>query len=514
MVRRRCALIVSIVASAAMGLSVTVVAASESTPPDFLFELAREYRQAGRLDEAIHELQKLLLIHPSDRRAQRALAELQRVRLQREQAISETLRDTEASQARAREAALERAVQEAQQAAAPPVVTGPATPAAPTAPQEAAEGERAGPPTRRPFGLRPLVTPPGAEGRPEILEVTKRAGFQRLYKEGIGFQPVRGLGFSTRVEIFEEPNPIEDYMLEARLSNFDSLDEVRRSITPLFTRSWAARVTADYEPWPRVTYEFDKRHILHELEARFSVKDRNLETHAFNTLYTLPRMPLVGLVTVNPWYKRVFQASDDDDPTFEDKDEFILNLSLQPTDNFEYFFQYDTFETVKTKSLGESRGRLYKGQVRMRFPRWKLFIIPSFEHSETDYDPSDDELVKRDFFVDWGFDVTKRLRASSKQQFVTLDQSQAGKDPSNPEARAMTTQNTLSYELFKDFDVSFGVDYARGIGLNDYNNVGLRAEMELFKPGIIRAKLGYEWLSYYNISDDLSLLFFKLFLFQ
>jgi len=368
-------------------------------------------------------------------------------------------------------------------------------------------------PSRAPLGLGGAVTPP-EEGRREILEEGKRAGFQRLYKEGIGFQPVPGLGFSGRTEIFEEPNPVDDYILEAKISGFDSLSEYRHAITPLYTRSWATRAVADYEPLPRLTYEFDKRDIFHELDARFGVKDRRLETHAFNALYTFPHIPLLGYLTVNPWYKRVFQEADHDAGSFEDKDELITNFSLQTTEDLELFFQYNAAEAEKTKIPGGSVTQLFKGQVRMRFPQWKLFIIPSYEYSGTDFLASEDELIKRDFFVDWGVDITPRMRASSKERYVLLKQSQPTSSPTYAEAKALSFENTLSYELFKDFDVSVGLDYAKGIGLNAFNNVGLRAEMELFKPGLLRAKLGYEYLSYYNIEDDLSLLFFRLFLFQ
>ena len=222
----------------------------------------------------------------------------------------------------------------------------------------------------------------------------------------------------------------------------------------------------------------------------------------------------MGSLTVNPWYKRVIQESDQDAGTFENKDELILNVSLQPTENLEYFFQFDTYESDKTRTLGASKLKLYKGQVRLRFPRLRLFVIPSYEYSDTDFDPSDDEFTKRDLFVDWGFDITKRLRASSKQQVIKAETSQPGKEPSNPDAEVFNTFSTLSYELFPDVDVSFGLDYSKAAGMNSFDNVGLRAEVELFKPGIIRTKFGYEWLSYYNISDDLSLLYWKIFLFQ
>ncbi len=382
-----------------------------------------------------------------------------------------------------------------------------------SAPPQRSFWERLGMPLRAPLSWVETKAGVGTD-RPEILEAGKRAGYQRLYKEGIGFQPIRGLGFSGRTEIYEEPNPVEDYVLETNILNFQEISQLRRSIVPLFTRSAAARVVADYEPLPRFTYEYDARETLNEFTTRYGFKDIDRQTHAVNALYSFPKISGVGQLTVNPWYKRVLQSSDHDLGSYEHRDEFILNTTLQPTENIEYFFQFDTFDADKTRSLGASKLKLYKGQVRLRVPSLKLFLIPSFEYSETDYDPSDDEFIKRDMFVDWGMDLTKRLRFSSKEQIVLAETVQPGKIPSNPDAEVYNTFNTLSYELFRDFDVSFGVDYSRAAGMNSFNNVGLRAEMELFKPGLIRSKLGYEWLSYYNISEDLSLLYWRFFLFQ
>ena len=364
-----------------------------------------------------------------------------------------------------------------------------------------------------PPAVQEAVTPV-SETRPEILTETKRAGFNRFYKEGIGFQPIHGLGLSGRTEIYEEPNPVEALELDAKVLNFSEISQYRRSVTPLFTRSAASRIIADYEPFPRLTYEYDARETLHQFETRFGFKDIDLQTHAFNALYSFPEVPLLGRLTINPWYKRVLQSSDHDLGSYEHRNQMILNMSLQQTDNIEYFFQFDTYDAEKTRTLGGSKLKLYKGQVRLRVPSCRLFLIPSYEYSETDYDPSDDEFTKRDLFVDWGFDMTKRLRASSKEQLIMTELSQPGKSPSNPSTQVYNTFNKLSYELFPDFDVSLGMDYSWAAGFNSFNNIGLRAEVELFKPGIVRSRLGYEWVSYYNLSESLSLLYWRFYLFQ
>ena len=493
----------------------------ETSAADFLYKLATDYRKADRPDEAMHELHKVLLLDPNHAKAKQDLATLEQAKAQRQEQAIQDARRREQQLVEARERAMERAIQNAQQppellqpTALPQISEVAQSPAeAQPAPAKPKLADRLPLPKKIPLGLEQVVAPVEG-GRPEILSEGKRAGFQRLYKEGIGLQPIRGLGFSARTEIYEEPNPVDDYILETKILNFQEISQFRRSIVPLFTRSWAWRAVADYEPFPRLTYEYDERDVEHEFQTRFGFKNRHLRTHAVNALYSLPRMPLVGLVTLNPWYKRVLQDSDQDLGTYEHRDELIMNLSMQPSENVEYFFQYDGYASDKTRTLGGSKLKLFKGQVRLRFPQWKLFAIPSYEYSDTDFDPSDDEFTKRDLFVDWGIDLTKRLRASSKEQWVYTKLSQPTASPSNPDAQTFNTYNTLSYELFKDFDLSLGLDYAKGLGYSNFNNVGLRAEMELFKPGIIRAKLGYEWLSYYNIQDDLSLLYLRIFLFQ
>ena len=513
-------------------LAVPSVAHAKSDAADFLYRMAKEYRQAGRTDDAEHELRKLLILDPDHEDAKQELAAIEQERASRARVMEEATQRLMDARQKAREAAMEEALRHAQpltpasapgptpaptttQAPAPaaPVAVAP-TPSAPTpAPEKRSLKERMGLPSIPPFGLVQVLTPP-EETRPEILTETKRAGFQKFYKEGIGLQPVPGFGVSTRTEIFDEPDPVDDAILNSKILHFSQVSQFRNFLHPLFTRAWAVRMVADKEPLPRLTYEYDDRTVFHEFETRFGFKDRHLQTHAVNALYSLPRVPLLGVLTLNPWYKHVLQDSQHDLGTYEHRNELVFNMSLRPNDDLEYFFQFDGYQADKTRTVGGSKLKLYQGQVRMRFPRLKLFVIPSFEYSDTGFDPGDDQFTKRDFFVDWGFDITKRLRASSKQEWVYSKLSQSTSIPTNPDAQAFNTTNTLSYELFKDFDVSFGLDYSKGLGYSKFNNVGLRAEMEFFKPGILRAKFGYEWLTYYNIQDDLSLLYLRVFLFQ
>lgn len=504
----------------------------QSRPTEFLYQVAKEHLRANEKAEAMEALRKALLLDPTYAPAQQTLHRLeQEERATRDQVMEETLARLSQAQpaTSSRDETMAQAIQQAQRSVVPPTsskrpepqVRSPKTGSPIQETVGTPEGtrrheplsERLNLPTVIPHGLEPVIRSP-QQTRREVLVDQKRAGFQKLYKEGIGFEPIRGLGFSGRTEIFAEPIPIESYIIDSKVLNFSEISQFRRSILPLFTRSGAGRVTLDYEPFPRLSYEYDARETLHQFQTKFNFKDIDLQTHAVNALYSFPEMPIFGVLTVNPFYKRVLQSSDHDLGAYEHRDEMIVNLDLQQTDNIDYFFQLDMYQAHKTRTVGASKLKLFKGQLRLRFPQWRLFLIPSYEYSVTDFDPSDDQFIKRDIFVDWGFDITNRLRASSKQQVISAQLSQPDKIPSNPTAEVFNGTNTLSYELFKDFDVSLGFDWSKSFGYSNFNNVGIRAEVQLFKAGLIRSKLGYEWVSYYNISDDLSMLYWKFFLFQ
>ena len=68
------------------------VAGVSSEAADFLYQLAVEYRDEGQPEDAIHELRKLLLLHPHHERARRLLTSLEAQRqTDRERTLQETL---------------------------------------------------------------------------------------------------------------------------------------------------------------------------------------------------------------------------------------------------------------------------------------------------------------------------------------------------------------------------------------------------------------------------------------
>jgi hypothetical protein len=69
-------------------------------------------------------------------------------------------------------------------------------------------------------------------------------------------------------------------------------------------------------------------------------------------------------------------------------------------------------------------------------------------------------------------------------------------------------QNRLSYQIIKDVYLTGGIDFNPAINdFNAFNNWDLVFEAELFKPGLIRFKIGFEKGFYYNVDEDVNAIY-------
>ncbi|HEX9779896.1 MAG TPA: PKD domain-containing protein [bacterium] len=131
------------------------VSAAVITSPTvaFLQEIAREYRQSGRIQEAIHELRKALLIDPDNEQIRREIAEL------------ETLKDVR------RRRAMDTAIELLERSPAPPAV------------QPAPEPEPSEAPAAAPAVEQPAATeaPEPSPADPEPCSFAGPKFFQRLF---------------------------------------------------------------------------------------------------------------------------------------------------------------------------------------------------------------------------------------------------------------------------------------------------------------------------------------------
>lgn len=362
--------------------------------------------------------------------------------------------------------------------------------------------------------------PPEVEKREIIIEPV-RAGFERYYWEGEGFKVTDWLGLAARMEIYEEPNPLDDYILEAKELGRTTKSQRAEMIMPLFTRAFAGRVVLAYKNWPRLDYTFDTREILHEFEIKYGIKDQDWQTHEFALHYTFPRIEPIGILTLNPVYKRISLSSKDDVNTAQDRDEYILNIGWIPIPDLEIFGQVDYYEAKKlnTTWVDKPEQRLYRFELRKNFPQYKLKIVPGYSYSKTEYLPEPDTFTKQEIYLDIGKDFTDRLRGASKLEVILSESDWPGGSSLDPnllsaDAEVFNLENKLSYELFKDFDTSVELNYSHGFDFSAFDNIGLLGEVEFFRPGFLRTSLGCEYINYYNLDEDLWLLYFKAHLFM
>ena len=360
---------------------------------------------------------------------------------------------------------------------------------------------------------------PKKRPRREVIIEPQRPGFERYYEEGIGFKVTDFLGISTYTEIFEEPNPTDDYIGEAKFLNRRDEDSMRDMLTHLFTRSVAARVTFEWENWPRFTYTFDKREVLHEFDTKYGIKDQEWQTQEASILYTFPEIRYLGAITVNPVYKRIALSSDDDTNTAEDRNEYMLNLTLSPCDDIDIFFKADYYEGKKlnTDWISKPEQWLYKGELRFRFPEYKLSLTPSYSYSQVRYLPTDDIYSKQEVALDIGKDLTKKLKASLRPELVLSEErwpELSSTGASNVEAGVVGVESELSYNVFKDFYINGSLDWSHGIHFDHFDNAGLGLEIEYFKPTFLRWKIGYKKHQYYHLHDNDDTLYFKIYFFM
>ena len=103
-----------------LGAPAALAKQEDTSAADFLYRLAAEYQKAGRNDEAMHELHKVLLLNPDHQKAKRDLETLEQGKAKEQEQALEEARRREQQLTEAREQAMERAIQKAQPPPAPP----------------------------------------------------------------------------------------------------------------------------------------------------------------------------------------------------------------------------------------------------------------------------------------------------------------------------------------------------------------------------------------------------------
>ena len=376
----------------------------------------------------------------------------------------------------------------------------------------------------------------------------ERPGLERTYEETDGFRIVRlfdwidgidaidAVGVAARVELAEEPFPLESLILQARqldkirFGRWETREQYRSQIMPVFTKAGAVDTYITYGHLPKFTFTYDYREVYHNLQSLWGTKDQDTKTFEFKLEDTRKWYP-IGYITFVPGYKYQIWDSEnarsggDDSGNFH-RDVYFLETLWAPSGTLEFYTKVDAhkdnYHDITWKYSPWHWG--VKGEVRKKILPWQMNIIAGYEHSFDKFSPFENFLRKDAGYIDIGKDFTGRLRGSTKWEFVYLESTEddntaplfaAGNpDPYQVDAKALNIKNKLQYEMFKNIFVTGGADYAMGFDFDDFNNFGLYTELEYYNAGYFRCNFGYRYTRYYTLGEELNTIYFRCFLFM
>ena len=385
----------------------------------------------------------------------------------------------------------------------------------------------------------------------------ERPGLSRSYQESDGFRLVRMfdwidgidaidmIGIAGRVELVEEPFPLEALILDAKKieiiktadyetkgvrkgMHWETRDQYRTQILPIYTKSTGIDAYFTYGNLPKFIFTYDYREIYHQYESLFGFKDWDIKTFDFRIEESRKWYP-IGYVSIIPGYK--YQIYDSEDAysgaassANEHRDWYYLDVLWAPSGTLEFYTKIDGFKTsysdIDYKYSPWHWG--LRGEVRKKYLPWRLSAVAGYAHSYDKYSPFENFLRKEEAYIDIGKDFTGRLKGSSRWEWIyaelTEDDNKAPTyDTFNPyqaDAKVLNVKNKLQYEAFKNIFLTGGFDTATGFGFDEFNNFGLYSEIEYYNAGAFRCNFGYKYTYYYNLEDELNTIYFRCFLFM
>lgn len=386
----------------------------------------------------------------------------------------------------------------------------------------------------------------------------ERPGTERYYQESDGFRLVRMfdwidgidsidfIGIAGRVELEEKPFPLESLILDAKKIDIITLptyqsrpgvtkgagwqtrEEYRSQILPLFTKSTAIDTYITYGNLPKFTFTYDYREIYHQYQALYGNKDWDIKTFEFRLEDARKWYP-IGYVSFLPGYKyQIYDSesaySGNESSANEHRDVYYLDILWAPSGTLEFYTKIDghksNYSDITYKYSPWHWG--VRGEARKKYLPWQLSATLGYAHSFDKYSPFENFFRKEEIYLDIGKDITGRLKASSRWEWIyaeiTEDDNQAPTyatfNPYQADAKVLNVKNQFQYQLLKNLYVKGGFDTATAFGFDEFNNFGVWGEVEFYNAGYFRTNFGYRHTNYFHLEDQLNTIYFRCFMFM
>lgn len=368
-----------------------------------------------------------------------------------------------------------------------------------------------------------------------------RIGSSAYYETYEGLRLLKYFTVAQRVEIYEEPRPIDSYMLDAfamrtlyKNTPWDIKSDYKTQITPIFTRAYGTEFTMS-DPKNKegqIRYTHDYREIYRNYFPKYpQIKKEMWDQNEVLLMHSKQIDPIGWNYTSNIGY-RYSTMSDKEAPAdiyssyYEIRHTYFASLSLAPTEKLEWFGQAEYYKSMHVKCSWDYRPDHFLGRTELRIKSndMKTSFIPSFSYSKDLYYPFANSYEKYEIQYRVGRDFTKRFSASSTIRYVqgfrdepdnkAPEYSEGYKNPFKDKAYAITLENRFSYNIYDRLYLQTGVDLSNGLNWSIFDNLGFLGGIEYYAPGMIRVDVGYRGNYYYNLKDWLSSIYFKFYLFM
>lgn len=370
-----------------------------------------------------------------------------------------------------------------------------------------------------------------------------RIGASPYYETYEGLRLLKYFTVAQRVEIYEEPRPIDSYILDAFAMRiiypntpWNITSDYRTQITPIFTRAYGTEITMS-DPKNKegqIRYTHDYREIYKNYWPKYQYQNSTLKEEMWDQneillMHTKEIDPIGWFYTSNVGYRYSTMSAKSDQSYYENRHTYFGSLSLAPNPRLEYFFQGEYYKSMHLKSSYDYRPDHFLGRTELRIKSndMKTSFVPQFSFSKDTYYPFWNTFEKYEIALRVGRDFTKRFSATSTAQYVysfrdepdnqgpnLYGNTQSLKNPHKDKAEYISLENRFSYNVYDRIYLQAGLDIANGLNWSIFDNWGLLAGLEYYAPGIIRIDVGWRGNHYYNLDDYLSSMYFKFYLFM
>jgi hypothetical protein len=275
----------------------------------------------------------------------------------------------------------------------------------------------------------------------------------------------------------------------------------------------------------QLRYTLDYRNIYKNYWPKYpNLQEELWDQNEVLLMHTKLIEPINWLWTFNAGYRYSTMEAKTDMNYYEIRQTYFSSASIAPSDKIEYFFQGEYFKSQHLKSTFSYSPDHFLGrmEVRIKSKDLKTMFVPQFSYSKDLYYPFSNSFEKYEIALRVGRDFTKKFNASSTIKFVycyrdepdNTGPSYVGVNPIKDQAESFLWENRCQYNVYDRLWLQAGFDLANGVNWSVFDNWGILGGLEYYAPGIIRVDVGWRGNYYYALSDFMSSLYFKVYLFM